>query len=216
MAEESEPKEEGLEGSGESESEARRHAGKGLTDTGSDDLNSSAVPDLGEAPTPGNLLWEYSMYMTAGGLFCFAFLIWEFSLGTILSNSQVPTILDQPCFFGFLLLGLIFLALGFSVKELEMEESEEGDKGESCGDGVMVHNHCLPIHDDIPFKRLEFANGKERDVFQRLFDEQDEAESKEDRGDEAGNVEWASEHKGIEPGKEPKSRSVKFDEGSES
>jgi len=156
---------------------------------GSDDLIGRSVRTTEESSSGlGNIVWQYSMYAVAAVLFVFALAVWRFSLATLLSNQRVPPILDAPCLFTFLLLGVIFLALGFSVRELELEEAEERER-ERGGQEKQVQETegksspgqpplpqtrpRLPIHDEIALKDLELEDGLEKRVFEKLLDEKE-------------------------------------------
>lgn len=140
-------------------------------DDKSDDLVGREIEETAPSSSWATTIWEYSMYAIAGVLFVFGLMIWQYSLATVLSNQRIPSILDAPCFFTFLLLGVIFLALGFSVRELEIEEAEESEKetgkASTTGDSPPVSH--LPIHDDISLRDLDFENEREKRVFEKLL-----------------------------------------------
>jgi len=142
-------------------------------DSGDDDKSDDLVGREPEETAPSSswatTIWEYSMYAIAGVLFVFGLMIWQYSLATVLSNQRIPSILDAPCFFTFLLLGVIFLALGFSVREIEEAEEREKEtrKASTTRDSPQVSH--LPIHDDISLRNLDFENERERRVFEKLL-----------------------------------------------
>ena len=140
-------------------------------DTRSDDLIGREPEEKEPSSGWANTVWEFSMYAIAGTLFVFGLMIWHYSLASVLSNQRIPSILDAPCFFTFLLLGVIFLALGFSVRELEMEEAEESEHEKekaATTKARTLHSH-LPIHDDISLRDLDFESEREKRVFEELL-----------------------------------------------
>jgi len=111
-----------------------------------------------------DVFWEYSMYLIALSLTIFALLVWHFSLSTVLSNERISSVLDTPCFFTLLLLGVIFLSLGFSVREMRMEkemESEHEKEKEKLPGPQFQH--------DISLESLSFENERERRIFEKFL-----------------------------------------------
>ena len=172
-----------MDPSPEEEESGRRFKSRRLQELRGDNLICSE-PESTPVKHLGGAVWQYSMHVIAIVLMIFGIFIWHFSLSTVLSNKRVPAILDAPCLFSFLLLGVIFLALGFSVQELHLEEGEERkdqrkekyQKPSSSSQGSQ-----LPIHDHISLEELDFVSRQEKMVFEKLLKENEEKEETEDQ-----------------------------------
>ncbi len=149
-----------------------------------DDLvcrESGPGPKDGEDDETALLAWEYSMYVVSVFLAVFGLMVWHFSLPTLLSNQRIPDILQEPCYFSFFLLAVIFFAIGLSVREMEGEgggklQNGPGTLRQRTPSSTQVER--LPIHDDIKLDDLSFKNSREEGVFRHLFEEQEDGVEK--------------------------------------